>query len=58
MLSTSIPKTPSSFSQVQPNPLFVEMNFCDFGYDFFTCSTLFSCAVIAKTNHECEYKPL
>ena len=35
MLSTSIPKTPNPFSQVHSTPLFVEMKFCDFGYDFF-----------------------
>ena len=57
MLSTSIPKTTSPFSQVQPNPLFVEMKFCDFGYDFFDADTIFLCAVVVKSNPECESKP-
>ena len=57
MLSTSIPKTPNPFSQVHSNPLFVEMKFCDFGYDFFTPDTIFLCAVVVKSNPECESKP-
>ena len=53
----TIHKTHCQSHRVYSTPLFVEMKFCDFGHDFFTCSTLFSCAVMAKTNPGCESKP-